>query len=182
MYKKSFVFLGIVFLIGVIAGVIYYYKTNESIVTNLQINLTEIKFNSNIIYHIIFLSIILFFSIFVLGSIIGLFLFFYEALSIGFIITMFFNCFGLSGMFYSIIYVIIFKFVYVLLLSIIVVKSFKLSRNVVGYFVLKKDESFRELIIINFIKIIKLSASILLYDIFLVFLGNYILSIFNFLI
>ncbi len=181
-YRKWFLFLNSIFVIGIIAGFIYFNKVNNNIVINFQENLLDIEFNSNIIYHIIFLAVVIFFSLFVIGSAIGLFLYFYEALSIGFIFGAFFSAAGFTGFLYSLIYVVVFRLVYIFLLSFILIRSFNLSRNIIGYFVLKKENSLKNLAISNFLAIIKCSGIILLYDLFAHFLGNSILSIFDFLI
>ena len=119
---------------------------------------------------------------FVIGSLFSLFLYFYEALSIGFIFAAFFSLEGVSGLFYVLIYVILFKTVYIIFISLILIKSFNVSRNIIGYFVLKKEANLKNLAANNFIDIIKYSVVVLIYDIFLTFLGNNVLSIFSFLI
>lgn len=180
--RKSLIFLGIIFLIGLLVGIIYFGKVNDTIVSNIQENLLNTHFNSNIQYHIIFFSIIIFFSFCGLGASIGLFLYFYEALSIGFVLATYFSVGGFSELIFAIIYVILYKFVYVLLLSLILIKSLNLSKNILGYFILKKDCDLKNMAITNFLIIIKYCFIAIIYDIFLEFFGNSILGIFNFLI
>lgn len=181
-HKNIFFFLSIIIFIGIISGFIYFYKVNDSIIINLKTNLTNLSFESNIIFHIIFLAIILFFSLLIIGPFIGIFFAFYEALSIGFVFGVYYSTMGLSGLMYSVMYILLYKTVYLLLLTKILVASFAVSRNIVGYFLFKKENSLKDSAISNFLVIIKYSIIILLYDLFLIFFGNNIISIFNFLI
>jgi len=180
--KKAMLFLSILFILGLVSGFIYFNKINDTIVINLQEKLLDIKFNSNIWFHIIFLALIFFFSALLIGSLFGLFVYFYESLSIGFIIGVYFSYGGLAGVMYSIIYVLIYKAFYIFFLSVILIKTFDIGRNLIGYFVFKKDDELKNKVIINFILIIKLALFIIIYDLFLTFFGNNILSIFSFLI
>lgn len=181
-HKNILVFLSIISLIAIIIGILYFNKVNDSIIENLKIDFTNINFSSNILYHIIFLSVILFFSFSIIGSILGIFLFFYEFLSIGFLISLFFSYFGVGGVIYSLIFVILFKLVYIVYLSQIIINSFYLCKNVLGYFLLKKDNDLKKCIIVSFSTVVKYSIILLLYDLFLMLCGNAILGIFDFLI
>lgn len=181
-HKKSMLFINIIFLLGLISGIIYFYMVKDSIVLNLQEELLNVQFSSNILYHIIFLAVIFLFSYLGLGVFIGLFLYFYEALSIGFVLATYFSLAGLSGVLYAIIYVTLFKAFYIFLMSLVLIKTFKLVKSIIGYFVLHKDSDMKDSILISSVNIAKYIIIILVYDIFLIFLGNQILSIFNFLI
>lgn len=181
-YKKSILFINIIFLLGLISGFIYFYMVKDSIVLNLQEELLNVQFSSNILYHIVFLAVIFLFSYLGLGVFIGLFLYFYEALSVGFVLATYFSLAGLSGVLYAIIYVTLFKTFYIFLMSLILIKTIKLVKSIIGYFMLHKDSNMKDSILISSVNITKYIIIILVYDIFLIFLGNQILSIFNFLI
>ena len=170
-HKKSMLFINIIFLLGLISGIIYFYMVKDSIVLNLQEELLNVQFSSNILYHIIFLAVIFLFSYLGLG-----------VLSIGFVLATYFSLAGLSGVLYAIIYVTLFKAFYIFLMSLVLIKTFKLVKSIIGYFVLHKDSDMKDSILISSVNIAKYIIIILVYDIFLIFLGNQILSIFNFLI
>lgn len=182
-HHKIMLFLIIVLVVGLISGFIYFNLVKENIVINLKDELLNLDFNlNNFIFHGIVLSIIILFSFLIIGNVFGLFVYFYEAMSIGFILGSFFSYYGFSGFVYGIIYCFLFKIVYLICLTLILVKVFNLTKNIVGYFLLKKDGVLKELAISNFITIIKLFFVIICSDIFLLFLGNNIMQIFGFLI
>lgn len=180
--KNTIVFLLIIALIAIFCGVLYFYKVNNTIIANLKLDFTNINFSSNIIYHVIFLSVILFFSFCIIGAILGLFLFFYEFLSIGFLASLFFSSFGVSGIIYCVIFIILYKMLYIICLSQIFINSLYLSKNILGFFLLKKDNDLKKSAIVSFSTIIKYSVFLLLYDFFLSLCGNVLLGIFDFLI
>lgn len=180
--KNTLLFLNIIFVIGIICGFIYFNYLESEIFINLEKAITNINFNSNLFYHIIFISVIFLFSILFLGPLIGLFLYFYEAISIGFIIHVFYYYSGISGVIYSVLYVFLFKFIYIVFFAFILLKSMKIFKNVIAFFILKKYDEIKKIIISNYISILKYSVIIFVYDIFIQFCGNSILKIFSFLI
>lgn len=182
MNKNKIIFFTAFSLIAFICGILYFNKVNDTIVVNLNLDLININFSSNILYHIIFVAVIMFFSFCIAGSIIGLFLYFYEILSIGFIFSLFSSSYGISGIIYIIIFIILYKTVYIFCLSKIVINSLYLSKHILGYFLLKKDEDLKKSVLTTFSTIIKYSIVLFLYDLFLIICGNYILDIFDFLI
>ena len=88
--KKIILFLFIIFIIGLISGFIYFNLIKESIVIDLKAELFDLTLSfSNLIFHCIVLSIIVIFSFMLIGTFCGLFVYFYEAMSIGFVISAF---------------------------------------------------------------------------------------------
>jgi len=182
-HHKLLLFLSIVFIIGLFSGFIYFNVVKDSVLINLKDELFSLTFNSNnFVFHSIVLSIVIIFSFLAIGSILGLFIYFYEAMSVGFILGAFFSYYGVSGFVYGIIYNLIFKILYLLCFTVILIKAFNFSKNVIGYFLLKKDGSLKNLAISNFISIIKFLLIIILNDILLLLIGNNLIEMFGFLI
>ena len=182
-YYKYIIFFISVLAVGLLSGFIYFNLVKGNIVIDLEKELLQMNFSANnMLYHIIILSILCFAVFWVLGIVLGMFLFFYEAMSIGFILGAYFSYFGVSGMIYGLIYSLIFKSIFIILFSVILIKAISFTKNMIGYFLLKKDSSFKNIAINNFITIIKYCFFIIVNDLFLILLGNKIISIFSFLI
>ena len=102
---------------------------------------------------------------------------FFEGVIIGFMAAYFISLYKFSGVFYSIIYITIFKTLIIFLIIILCLKYMKLFKDFIMY--LKKGKVDITKTMINSLIII---LSILLYDIFLLFLGDNLLNIFSFII
>lgn len=182
-HYKLLIFLLIIFIIGLISGFIYFNLINDNIVINLKEELLSLAYNTdNFIFHSIILSLIIIFSFLLIGSLFGLFIYFYEGMSIGFIFGAFLSFYNVSGFIYGLFYCLIFKVVYVLCFTVILIKVLNFSKNIIGYFILKKDMGLRNVAIDNFVAIIKCLFLILINDIILLFMGDNLISIFSFLI
>lgn len=182
-YNKIILFLMIIFFIGLVSGGIYFSLTQESIVIDLEKELLNLGYNSNhMIFHIVILSLIIVSSFLVIGNVVGWFIYFYEAMSIGFMISSYLTYFGVSGAMFALLYTLIFKLVYVVSLTIILVKLFYFSKNIIGYLLLNKDNYLKESAIANLSIVIKMVGIIFISDILLVFTGEYITNLFSFLI
>lgn len=182
-HYKFIIFLCVLFIIGLVSGLIYFNVINDNLVIDLEKELLNINFaGNNLVYHVIILGILLFTTFLIFGVSLGLFIYFYEVMSIGFMIGAFFYFFGLSGLFYGIIYALVFKGLYLLLFSYLLLKLINVSKNIVGYFVLRKENNLKISAINNFVIVIFISVIILVNDIILILIGDKIMSIFTFLI
>ena len=182
-HYKFIIFLCVLFIIGLVRGLGYFNVINDNLVIDLEKELLNINFaGNNLVSHVIILGILLFTTFLIFGVSLGLFIYFYEVMSIGFIIGAFFNFFNLSGLFYGIIYALVFKGLYLLLFSYLLLKLINVSKNIVGYFVLRKENNLKISAINNFVIVIFISVIILVNDIILILIGDKIMSIFTFLI
>jgi len=182
-YNKIILFLVIIFLIGLVSGGIYFSLTQESIVIDLEKELLNLSYSSNnMVFHVVILSLIVISSFFVIGNVVGWFIYFYEAMSIGFMISSYLTYFGIKGVLFAFLYTLIFKLVYVISLTIVLIKLFYFSKNIIGYILLKKDSYLKESAVANFIMVIKMFGIIFISDILLVFTGEYLTNLFSFLI
>lgn len=184
--KKMYIFFSIILVIGIITGVVFVIMLDEATKEILFLNINEflqnfsnMSINSGII-HLIMLSSLLILSVFLIGGPLVLFFMFYNGFSIGFIISSLTCIFGIKGILYGVIYVIISKLVYVVLLILFSVNLFKIVRCIIDLIVYKKSN--KESIIIFIKRSVVFIGMILLDDIILLFCGGKLVNLFNFLI
>ena len=111
-----------------------------------------------------------------------LFYIFYEILSFGFVLAYYGCVFNIGGIIYELIYFLINKALFLLVLIYISIISYKLIKKILKSLINKENISVRELYSNFFKKILICSAFILIADIFVYFFGNKILSLFQFLL
>lgn len=182
--KKYLLCFSVVLLFGIISGLMFYLSIEGNIKDNILFSLTSYEIGpiNNIIKHIIILSILLISSLLVVGVPLSLFYLYYEGISIGFVFAIFFAKFGLSGLLYSLIYLIISNLIFILLLSIFVKKIFNISGLVLNHIVYRRQSIIKDKLIINFKNAILILIFIIIYDILLYFFSEKILLIFVFLL
>lgn len=184
--KKLYLFMGIVLIIGIITGVVFVLMLDESTKEILFLNINNFlqSFDASnisiLVQHLVILSTLLILSIFLIGGPLVIFFMFYNGFTIGFIISSITCIFGIKGMLFGTIYVIISKLVFVILLIIFSVNLFKIVKCVIDYLVYKKSN--KESIIIFVKRCIVFIGIIMLSDIILYFGGVKLINIFNFLI
>jgi len=180
-------FLLSLFIIGIIIGFYTYY--NQSEITHASIayeieNISQIITGTranNFIMHIIIFSVGMLLSLIVIGIPFIIFYFFYEAVSIGFLLASFFSNGGVEGLFFGLIFMIINKlFIYIIILYLILFSIQYAKRIING--IRKKDYRISNYITNQIIKNIIIIIAVLIFDVFIFFLGNMIISYFLFLI
>ena len=129
----------------------------------------------------IILSSLLILSIFIIGIPLSIFFIFFNGFSIGFIISSLSSIFGFKGLIYSIIHIIINKFVFLFFLYFLFLAMYKIVLLLIKYWV-HKEKINKDEIIHLFKKIILCLLIIIIYDLILYFFGNKIMNLFNFLI
>lgn len=186
--SKVFKFIITLIIIGLISGFILYLnlskETKEIIIntlTNINNNLKNTRQN-NIIFHLSIISIFVLISLTLFLYPLTIFYIFYETLSFGFILAYYTSNFNVCGIIYSIIYFLINKALFLSILIYIVVTSYKLIKKILKSIINKDNISVRDLYQNYFKKILLCIIIILIYDIIVYFLGNKILSIFQFLL
>lgn len=186
--SKILKFLITLIIIGLLSGIIFYLnlstETKDIIINslvNLNENLTTTNQN-NIIFHLFIISAFVLISLTLILYPVTLFYILYEIFSFGFILAYYFNNFGVGGLLYSLIYFILNKAFFLIILIYISVVSFQLIKKIINSLRKKDNIGVRELYQNYFLKII-ISASFMLFlDIIIYFLGNKILSLFQFLL
>ncbi len=184
--KKMYLFISIILIIGIIAGIVFVTMLDEStkeiLFLNINSYLQSIDSNKINIFleHLVILSFLLVLSVLLLGGPLIIFFIFYNGFTIGFIISSITYIFGLKGLLFGFIYVLISKLLFIILLIIFSTNLFRIIKSVIDYIVYKKD------IKDNFIIYIKRSiifiSIIFINDIILYFGGSKLVNIFKFLI
>ena len=185
--KKLYLFLGIIFTIGIILGVIFLIYLDESskelILLNINEWLQSIESShiNNIISHIVILSSLFILSLFIIGIPFVLFFVFYNGFSIGFMITSLINIFGIKGLLYGIMYVLITKGIYLFFLSIFIMSLIKIA-NLFIKRIFSGERISKDNLSLLLKRIFICIAAILISDIILYFGGAKLITIFNFLL
>lgn len=185
--KKLSLFLGIIFTIGIILGFIFLIYLDEANKEIIYLNINEWLQNlntshiNNIISHIAILSSLFILSLFMIGIPLSLFFVFYNGFSIGFLLMALIDIFGIKGLLYGLVYVIITKGIYLFLALLFVLALIKIAIMFLKALISKEKinkDSLSKLLKRIFICI----AIILISDVILYFGGTKLINVFNFLI
>ena len=184
--KKLYLFMSIVLAIGIITGVVFVIMldeaTKEILFLNINNFLQSLGTNniSILVQHLVILSTLLILSIFLIGGPLVIFFMFYNGFTIGFIISSITCIFGIKGILFGVLYVIISKLVFVVLFIIFSVNLFKIVKCVIDYLVYKKRN--KESLVMFMKRSIVFIGIIMISDVILYFGGAKLINIFNFLI
>ena len=130
--KKMYVVMSIILVIGIALGVIFLIMQDEAYKEILFLNINDYLQSyhniNSILIHLVSLATVFLLSLFVVGLPLVIFFVFYNGFSIGFTICSLTNIFGLKGLLYGIIYVLISKGIFILLLLIFSVTLFKIIK------------------------------------------------------
>lgn len=184
--KKLYLFMSIVLFIGIITGVVFVIMLDEATKEILFLNVNNFlqSFDASnisiLVQHLVILSTLLILSIFLIGGPLVIFFMFYNGFTIGFIISSITCIFGIKGMLFGVLYVIVSKLVFVVLFIIFSVNLFKIVKCVIDYLVYKKRN--KESLVMFMKRSIVFIGIIMISDIILYFGGVKLINIFNFLI
>lgn len=184
--KKLYLFMSIVLFIGIITGVVFVIMLDEATKEILFLNVNNFlqSFDASnisiLVQHLVILSTLLILSIFLIGGPLVIFFMFYNGFTIGFIISSITCIFGIKGMLFGVLYVIVSKLVFVVLFIIFSVNLFKIVKCVIDYLVYKKSN--KESLVMFMKRSIVFIGIIMISDIILYFGGVKLINIFNFLI
>ena len=115
--KKMYVFMLVILIIGIITGIVFVIMLDEATKEILFLNINEFLqnfSNTNInggLTHLVILSSLLILSIFLVGGPLLIFYMFYNGFSIGFVVSSITYIFGIKGMLYGSIYILISRLV-----------------------------------------------------------------------
>ena len=180
--KKQKQFLLIILFLGILIGFLLYKKIDQSLVidniTNIESTLENNRINF-LFMHLIVLSLLIASSTLMIGIILFPIYFIMEIATITYSILCFSNAFQISGVLYGIIYNIITKGFYIILLIILTKNIYKIAKmNITTW----KNKENHQIDSKEYKKIAILSLSILVYDLFLYLLGSEILLKLSFII
>lgn len=184
--KKMYVFMLIILIIGIITGIVFVIMLDEATKEILFLNINEFLqnfSNTNInsgLMHLVILSSLLILSIFLVGGPLLIFYMFYNGFSIGFVVSSITYIFGIKGMLYGSIYILISRLVYIIVLIIFNVNLFKIIKCNIDSLVYKKGN--KESLSVFYKRSIVFIGIILINDVILYFGGGKLVNLFNFLI
>lgn len=177
-HQKEIKYIGILLLISFLIAYILLKKIDHWVILNEIKNIGENLSNNHInyiLFHLIIISIMLSSSLIGIGLILFPIYILFELVCISFNTLIFIKAFSFSGLIYSLIFNIITKLVY-LVLIILMFKSIYIILKTGINFLTKKDSiEAKTLIYYHFKKIIYIITFILLNDILLYLIGNKIL-------
>ena len=182
-HQYLLLFLIVLFILGIIIGIVLYNVMPAVNQTSLTINLDNLKDQilnnhlSNIYPHLILLCLISILSLTLVGYFIGLFYLFYIGMSIGFTSTFLLIKYHLKGLIFSILYNIIFKLIFIVILVFILIKLYDIVRNIIGLIIYKKNDALVNNFRHNYISIITLIFINIIADTILSFSSTFILKI-----
>ena len=142
-------------------------------------NFSNTNINSGLM-HLVILSSLLILSIFLVGGPLLIFYMFYNGFSIGFVVSSITYIFGIKGMLYGSIYILISRLVYIIVLIIFNVNLFKIIKCNIDSLVYKKSN--KESLSVFYKRSIVFIGIILINDVMLYFGGGKLVNLFNFLI
>ena len=184
--KKMYVFMLVILIIGIITGIVFVIMLDEATKEILFLNINEFLqnfSNTNInsgLMHLVILSSLLILSIFLVGGPLLIFYMFYNGFSIGFVVSSITYIFGIKGMLYGSIYILISRLVYIIVLIIFNVNLFKIIKCNIDSLVYKKSN--KESLSVFYKRSIVFIGIILINDVILYFGGGHLVNLFNFLI
>ena len=168
----------IVASIGLLSGFLYYYLLDSDTKINIINTLMEVNnFRYNfILKDLIIMSLLLVLSFFTVGIPLSIFYIFYECLSIGFLINIFFVSFGIKGFIFILLYILVNKILTFILKIIFIQKTINIGRFIIGIFIYKSDEAIKDKIIINFKNSLYIIVFVLVINIILYFVSSFVFS------
>ena len=185
--KKICLFSSIIFTIGIIIGFIFLIYLEESSKELISLNINEwlqslsTSHINSILEHIIILSTLAILSIFVIGLPLIIFFVFYNGFSIGFLLMSLIEIFGVKGLMYGLIYLIITKGIYLFFLTIFILALIKIIILIIKRLIWHQKMN-KNLLATYCKRILICIGVIILSDIILYFGGTKLISIFNFLL
>lgn len=177
-YKKMLLFILVLFLMGFLFGVVYYIKQDEIIretlissIANLRTDLASSKINNILTHSLISLGVIIL-SFTVIGIPLIYFYLFFEGLSIGFSFSIIVNVFGFKGILFCILYFLFYKLLFLVLIIFLIMRSSRISKNMLGFLFYKNSRDLKNNILINLRKVMVIFLILFIHDIILYLLSG----------
>lgn len=176
--KRQLKFLLFILFLGVLMGFLFYLKVDSSVfmeqIQDINVSLQNNHINF-IMIHIFVLLFLISTSFSMIGIVLFLLYFIFEIACISYSSFVFMNAFGVSGFIFGILYNIVIKFFFLVCLFIIFKKVYFIVKN--KFF--NKEDHGQQVMQISFkkkyLEIAICCICIILYDIFLYFVGSGIL-------
>lgn len=190
MYSSNVAKIFIISLVvcGILFGLLYFNiqdASNKDIIVSSFQNINELVKTTHqnmIARHLITIIILIFLAYSIIGVPLILFYLFFETTAIGFIIASSYATYKISGVIFSLIYILICKIPYILCLLYISYIALKITKKMLRILIYKENESIYLMLKNLFLKIAITSIGILIYDVLMYFFANKILNLFLFLL
>lgn len=142
------IFLISLIFIGIIFGIIIFYKQTDGIKNVIgekigAISLENYSFFTNFLFSSIIILIIAFFGITIIGDIGIIIYIFYESVSLGFLLISLINSSNFNGFIFFTIYLLLFKIIYYIIIWYITINSIIISKNIL-FIILNKNNENKE--------------------------------------
>lgn len=187
-HSKVYNIIFFIISISITLGLIVSFCLDKELVTNIynyfieHINNYNNNILSNILYPIIIYFILFILSLTILGGFMPFLAIFIENMSIGLLLGITLRIKAFKGLLYSIIYFILTKAFYLLILIYITINIYKFIKTFINSIKNKNNESIYNLYSKLIIKILFSIIIITIYNLLSIYLVPKIISIFNFLI
>lgn len=174
-HKKILLFLGIIILFAISSGIIFYIKQDIGIKKTIILNLGNLFSHNvfdikNLFIHLCLSLIIIAASFIFLGIPIIILAIFFEGISIGFLIPIFFSLYKWNFLIPFCLFFISIKLIYIILMIFLFINSCEFTKNYITYLKNKKLAFFSSLK-----KLFILSGLITINDLCIYFLFNKLL-------
>lgn len=181
-HKNLWIFLGILFLMGVGVGIYFGWKSGADFSGALAsfALTTHESIGSYFVQHLLVLSVLFVLSFFVIGIPFAISYLFYEGITIGFCFTLFVTSFQFGGFLYAIIFFLLTKLIFLCFFLFFFSKIMSISKSIISVLVYKTNQKDRFVhYTISSLVIIFLSFVV---DVILGFLSIPLLNFFSFLL
>lgn len=176
-HKNLFLFISILFLFGFATGILFYFKQDATIKETINLSLTNLFQENvftikNIFYHFLILIVICSTLFCFIGLPLLILYIFFEGITIGFILPIFFSLFKINALWYFLVYFFLIKFLFLFFLFFLFVKAIHYLKN---YIICLKNKSYDFIKNLKFILVFL--VLILINDVFTYFVFNRILML-----
>lgn len=181
-FKNNFIvkFTAVLFLIGVVIGFLFYffYKPDLSAYLESFRNLVETARQNTFLANITSVSLIFVLSISIIGIPVLLFYLFYEGVSIGFTLGLFFGVYKIKGLIFYILYFLVSKALFVVIMLYFSIVSIRYTVRFVDAILSKSRENLYSTIVYQFYRYLIVLVAILLESTIVFFVANKLVGLF----
>ena len=183
MTKKKYLlkFVTLLFILGLITGFIINQTNETNYMPYINDFLTKANnYNNTLVFHNTFLIIITFvLALSIIGIIFIYCLYFFEAFSIGFTLSLFIKYYKIKGFIFYLLYFLIFKLLFILLFTYFLIMSTKFSHKFLDSLIKNNNIGLTRYIKNHFLRFIMVLLIVLVYSLLI---GYFSIKITTFLL
>ncbi len=187
-YSKLYNIIFFIISISITLGLITSFCLNKDLISNIYEYITEyiINFSKNnistLLYPIIIYAFVFLISLTIVGSILPFIILLLENMSIGLVLGVLLRKASIKGFLFGIIYFILTKFIYIIILIYLIISIYKFIRSITISIKTKNNSSIYSLYSKIILKFLFSIIIILLYNLINIFITPKIIKMFIFLI